>query len=147
MKISLFNSSAFLEVRWLLTFSPEIYYISSILLPTFIHVCLLFFLISSPQIKVSVAQGHVHTPSPKPRFKSYVYTQTAYVMSSDQKGRMFPPQVCQYYFFVVNNTLLLICLCLLWEINAPFLLVSILIFSDILLRVFCVIWVSQLFLP
>ncbi|KAG8137241.1 hypothetical protein E2320_004495, partial [Naja naja] len=46
----------------------------------------------SQQIKVSVAQGHVRTPSPKPRFKSYAYTQTAYVMSSDQKGMMFPPQ-------------------------------------------------------
>ncbi|XP_078246601.1 dystrophin isoform X8 [Pogona vitticeps] len=48
----------------------------------------------SQQIKVSVAQGHVRTPSPpsKPRFKSYAYTQAAYVMSPDQKGRMFPPQ-------------------------------------------------------
>ncbi|KAJ6667635.1 hypothetical protein lerEdw1_016756 [Lerista edwardsae] len=48
----------------------------------------------SQQIKVSVAQGHVHSPSPppKPRFKSYAYTQAAYVMSPDQKGRMFPPQ-------------------------------------------------------
>ncbi|ETE58322.1 hypothetical protein L345_15956, partial [Ophiophagus hannah] len=46
----------------------------------------------SQQIKVSVEQGHVRTPSPKPRFKSYAYTQTAYVMSSDQKGMMFPPQ-------------------------------------------------------
>ncbi|XP_077199071.1 dystrophin isoform X4 [Paroedura picta] len=47
----------------------------------------------SHQIKVSVAQGHVHTPSPpKPRFKSYAYTQAAYVMSPDQKGRMFLPQ-------------------------------------------------------
>ncbi|EMP32683.1 Dystrophin [Chelonia mydas] len=47
----------------------------------------------SEQITVSVAQGHVHTPSPpKPRFKSYAYTQAAYVMSPDQKGRQFPPQ-------------------------------------------------------
>ncbi|XP_048351416.1 dystrophin isoform X1 [Sphaerodactylus townsendi] len=48
----------------------------------------------SQQIKVSVAQGHVRTPlpPPKPRFKSYAYTQAAYVMSPDQKGRMFPPQ-------------------------------------------------------
>uniref|UniRef100_A0A670Z093 Dystrophin n=1 Tax=Pseudonaja textilis TaxID=8673 RepID=A0A670Z093_PSETE len=46
----------------------------------------------SQQIKVSVAQGPMCTPSPKPRFKSYAYTQTAYVMSSDQKGMMFPPQ-------------------------------------------------------
>ncbi|XP_048719602.2 dystrophin isoform X6 [Caretta caretta] len=47
----------------------------------------------SEQITVSVAQGHVHTPSPpKPRFKSYAYTQAAYVLSPDQKGRQFPPQ-------------------------------------------------------
>uniref|UniRef100_A0A803SQ69 Calponin-homology (CH) domain-containing protein n=1 Tax=Anolis carolinensis TaxID=28377 RepID=A0A803SQ69_ANOCA len=48
----------------------------------------------SQQIKVSVAQGHVRSPSPpsKPRFKSYAYTQAAYVMSPDPKGKMFPPQ-------------------------------------------------------
>ncbi|XP_053242942.1 dystrophin isoform X5 [Podarcis raffonei] len=48
----------------------------------------------SQQIKVSVAQGHVRTPSPppKPRFKSYAYTQAAYVMSPDPKGKVFPPQ-------------------------------------------------------
>ncbi|XP_066434053.1 dystrophin isoform X1 [Eleutherodactylus coqui] len=48
----------------------------------------------SQQITVNVAQGRVHTPSPppKPRFKSYAYTQAAYVMYSDQKGRQFPPQ-------------------------------------------------------
>ncbi|XP_063809546.1 dystrophin isoform X5 [Pseudophryne corroboree] len=48
----------------------------------------------SQQITVSVAQGRVHTPSPppKPRFKSYAYTQAAYVMHPDQKGRHFPPQ-------------------------------------------------------
>uniref|UniRef100_A0A8D0EDL3 Calponin-homology (CH) domain-containing protein n=1 Tax=Salvator merianae TaxID=96440 RepID=A0A8D0EDL3_SALMN len=49
----------------------------------------------SQKIQVSVAQGHVRTPSPpsKPRFKSYAYTQAAYVMSPDQKRRMFPPQL------------------------------------------------------
>ncbi|MGH0119574.1 UNVERIFIED_CONTAM: hypothetical protein FKN15_032399 [Acipenser sinensis] len=48
----------------------------------------------SQQITVSVAQGHVRTPSPslKPRYKSYAYTQAAYVMSSDQKRRHFSPQ-------------------------------------------------------
>ncbi|XP_074850648.1 dystrophin isoform X3 [Carettochelys insculpta] len=48
----------------------------------------------SEQITVSLAQGHVRTPSPpsKPRFKSYAYTQAAYVMSPGQKGRHFPPQ-------------------------------------------------------
>ncbi|XP_033003092.1 dystrophin isoform X5 [Lacerta agilis] len=48
----------------------------------------------SQQIKVSVAQGHVRTPSPppKPRFKSYAYTQAAYVMSPDPKGKVFPSQ-------------------------------------------------------
>uniref|UniRef100_A0A8D0H0Q5 Calponin-homology (CH) domain-containing protein n=1 Tax=Sphenodon punctatus TaxID=8508 RepID=A0A8D0H0Q5_SPHPU len=48
----------------------------------------------SQKITVSVAQGHVHIPSPppKPRFKSYAYTQAAYVMSPDQKRRQFPPQ-------------------------------------------------------
>ncbi|XP_069495183.1 dystrophin isoform X3 [Ambystoma mexicanum] len=46
------------------------------------------------QITLSVAQGHVRTPSPpsKPRFKSYAYTQAAYVLSPDQKQRPFPPQ-------------------------------------------------------
>uniref|UniRef100_A0A8D0L743 Calponin-homology (CH) domain-containing protein n=1 Tax=Sphenodon punctatus TaxID=8508 RepID=A0A8D0L743_SPHPU len=49
----------------------------------------------SQKITVSVAQGHVHIPSPppKPRFKSYAYTQAAYVMSPDQKRRQFPPQL------------------------------------------------------
>ncbi|KAM9320033.1 dystrophin-like [Gastrophryne carolinensis] len=48
----------------------------------------------SQQITVNVAQGRVYTPSPplKPRFKSYAYTQAAYVMYPDQKGRQFPPQ-------------------------------------------------------
>ncbi|XP_075121172.1 dystrophin isoform X11 [Leptodactylus fuscus] len=48
----------------------------------------------SQQITVNVAQGRVHTPSPppKPRFKSYAYTQAAYVMYPDQKGRQFPSQ-------------------------------------------------------
>nr|XP_014433950.1 dystrophin isoform X7 [Pelodiscus sinensis] len=48
----------------------------------------------SEQISVTLAQGHVHTPSPppKPRFKSYAYTQAAYVMSPGQKGRQFTPQ-------------------------------------------------------
>ncbi|CAH2223155.1 dystrophin isoform X1, partial [Pelobates cultripes] len=48
----------------------------------------------SQQINVNVAQGRVHTPSPpsKPRFKSYAYTQAAYVMYPDQKRRQFPPQ-------------------------------------------------------
>ncbi|XP_044140656.1 dystrophin isoform X4 [Bufo gargarizans] len=48
----------------------------------------------SQQITVNVAQGRVHTPSPppKPRFKSYAYTQAAYVMYPDQKGRQYPPQ-------------------------------------------------------
>ncbi|RXM31709.1 Dystrophin [Acipenser ruthenus] len=48
----------------------------------------------SQQITVSVAQGRVRTPSPslKPRYKSYAYTQAAYVMSSDQKRRRFSPQ-------------------------------------------------------
>ncbi|XP_053563574.1 dystrophin isoform X5 [Bombina bombina] len=47
------------------------------------------------QITVNVAQGSVHSPSPppsKPRFKSYAYTQAAYVMYPDQKRRPFPPQ-------------------------------------------------------
>uniref|UniRef100_A0A8D2LM73 Dystrophin n=1 Tax=Varanus komodoensis TaxID=61221 RepID=A0A8D2LM73_VARKO len=41
-----------------------------------------------------VNSGHVRTPSPppKPRFKSYAYTQAAYVMSPDPKGKMFPTQ-------------------------------------------------------
>ncbi|KAG2456401.1 DMD protein, partial [Polypterus senegalus] len=48
----------------------------------------------SQQITVSVAQGRVRTPSPspKPRYKSYAYTQAAYVTSPDQKRRRFSPQ-------------------------------------------------------
>ncbi|XP_068124423.1 dystrophin isoform X5 [Hyperolius riggenbachi] len=48
----------------------------------------------SQQITVNVAPGRVHTPSPppKPRFKSYAYTQAAYVMYPDQKGRQYLPQ-------------------------------------------------------
>ncbi|KAM4797278.1 dystrophin [Rhinophrynus dorsalis] len=51
----------------------------------------------SQQITVSVAEGRVHTPSPPPkhRFKSYAYTQTAYVMYPDQKDRQFSPQRLQ----------------------------------------------------
>uniref|UniRef100_A0A6I8QSI2 Dystrophin n=1 Tax=Xenopus tropicalis TaxID=8364 RepID=A0A6I8QSI2_XENTR len=48
----------------------------------------------SQHITVSVAEGSVHTPSPppKPRYKSYAYTQAAYVMYPDQKSRPFPQQ-------------------------------------------------------
>ncbi|KAJ8003692.1 hypothetical protein DPEC_G00150960 [Dallia pectoralis] len=43
----------------------------------------------SQQITVSLAQGRVHPPSPtpSPRYKSYAYTQAAYVKSPDQKRR------------------------------------------------------------
>ncbi|XP_036396175.1 dystrophin isoform X3 [Megalops cyprinoides] len=45
----------------------------------------------SQQITVSVAQGRVRSPSPslKPRYKSYTYTQAAYVKSPEQKRRRF----------------------------------------------------------
>ncbi|KAJ8350389.1 hypothetical protein SKAU_G00255190 [Synaphobranchus kaupii] len=48
----------------------------------------------SQQITVSVAQGRVRSPSPslKPRYKSYTYTQAAYVKSPDQKRRRFTSQ-------------------------------------------------------
>ncbi|KAJ8253066.1 hypothetical protein GJAV_G00208740 [Gymnothorax javanicus] len=48
----------------------------------------------SQQITVSVAQGRVRTPSPslKPRYKSYTYTQAAYVKSPEQKRRRFTSQ-------------------------------------------------------
>ncbi|XP_026713959.1 dystrophin isoform X9 [Athene cunicularia] len=42
------------------------------------------------EITVSVPQGP--SPSPKPRFKSYAYTQAVYVSSPDQKRRQVPPQ-------------------------------------------------------
>uniref|UniRef100_A0A8C0FEI6 Dystrophin n=1 Tax=Bubo bubo TaxID=30461 RepID=A0A8C0FEI6_BUBBB len=48
----------------------------------------------SQEITVSVPQGP--SPSPKPRFKSYAYTQAVYVTPPDQKRRQVPPQVCQY---------------------------------------------------
>uniref|UniRef100_A0A8C9TMH4 Dystrophin n=1 Tax=Scleropages formosus TaxID=113540 RepID=A0A8C9TMH4_SCLFO len=48
----------------------------------------------SQQITVSVAQGRVRSPSPtpKPRYKSYAYTQAAYVKSPEQKRRRFTSQ-------------------------------------------------------
>uniref|UniRef100_A0A3P9PHK4 Dystrophin-like n=1 Tax=Poecilia reticulata TaxID=8081 RepID=A0A3P9PHK4_POERE len=47
----------------------------------------------SQQITVSVAQGRVRSPSPQPRYKSYAYTQAAYVKSPEQKRRRFTEQV------------------------------------------------------
>ncbi|XP_012585751.1 PREDICTED: dystrophin isoform X6 [Condylura cristata] len=47
----------------------------------------------SQQITVSLAQGYERTPSsPKPRFKSYAYTQAAYVTTSDATRSPFPSQ-------------------------------------------------------
>ncbi|KAM4537973.1 dystrophin-like [Fundulus diaphanus] len=46
----------------------------------------------SQQITVSVAQGRVRSPSPQPRYKSYAYTQAAYVKSPEQKRRRFTEQ-------------------------------------------------------
>ncbi|KAM6151297.1 dystrophin isoform 1-T1 [Rhynchocyon petersi] len=47
----------------------------------------------SQQITVSLAQGYERTSSsPKPRFKSYAYTQAAYVTTSDPTRSPFPPQ-------------------------------------------------------
>uniref|UniRef100_A0A669AVD6 Dystrophin n=1 Tax=Oreochromis niloticus TaxID=8128 RepID=A0A669AVD6_ORENI len=39
----------------------------------------------SEQITVNVAQGRVQSPCPQPRYKSYAYTQAAYVQSPEQK--------------------------------------------------------------
>uniref|UniRef100_A0A3B4XHH7 Calponin-homology (CH) domain-containing protein n=1 Tax=Seriola lalandi dorsalis TaxID=1841481 RepID=A0A3B4XHH7_SERLL len=47
----------------------------------------------SQQITVSVAQGRVRSPSPQHRYKSYAYTQAAYVKSPEQKRRRFTDQV------------------------------------------------------
>uniref|UniRef100_A0A3Q2ECP2 Calponin-homology (CH) domain-containing protein n=1 Tax=Cyprinodon variegatus TaxID=28743 RepID=A0A3Q2ECP2_CYPVA len=47
----------------------------------------------SQQITLSVAQGRVRSPSPQPRYKSYAYTQAAYVKSPEQKRRRFTEQV------------------------------------------------------
>ncbi|XP_067116720.1 dystrophin isoform X2 [Osmerus mordax] len=49
----------------------------------------------SQQITVSVAQGRVRSPSPSPqtRYKSYAYTQAAYVQSPEQKRRRFTDQL------------------------------------------------------
>ncbi|EPQ19107.1 Sentrin-specific protease 2 [Myotis brandtii] len=47
----------------------------------------------SQQITVSLAQGYERTPSsPKPRFKSYAYTQAAYMATSDPTRSPFPSQ-------------------------------------------------------
>ncbi|XP_061571903.1 dystrophin isoform X2 [Cololabis saira] len=47
----------------------------------------------SQQITVSVAQGRVQSPSPPPRYKSYAYTQAAYVKSPELKRRRFTDQL------------------------------------------------------
>ncbi|XP_013770092.1 dystrophin-like [Pundamilia nyererei] len=47
----------------------------------------------SEQITVNVAQGRVQSPSPQPRYKSYAYTQAAYVQSPEQKRRRFTDQL------------------------------------------------------
>uniref|UniRef100_A0A8C6U9L0 Calponin-homology (CH) domain-containing protein n=1 Tax=Neogobius melanostomus TaxID=47308 RepID=A0A8C6U9L0_9GOBI len=49
----------------------------------------------SQQITVSVAQGRVRSPSPQQRYKSYAYTQAAYVKSPEQKRRRFTEQDLQ----------------------------------------------------
>lgn len=50
------------------------------------------------QITVSLAQGYERTPSsPKPRFKSYAYTQAAYVTTSDAPRSPFPSLVSNLY--------------------------------------------------
>ncbi|VCW66022.1 unnamed protein product, partial [Gulo gulo] len=47
----------------------------------------------SQQITVSLAQGYERTPSsPKPRFKSYAYTQAAYVATSEPTRSLLPSQ-------------------------------------------------------
>ncbi|CAG04995.1 unnamed protein product, partial [Tetraodon nigroviridis] len=46
----------------------------------------------SQQITLNVAQGRVQSPSPQPRYKSYAYTQAAYVKSPEQKRRRFTDQ-------------------------------------------------------
>ncbi|XP_051915019.1 dystrophin isoform X6 [Hippocampus zosterae] len=46
----------------------------------------------SQQITVSVAQGRVQSPPAQPRYKSYAYTQAAYVKSPEQKRRRFTDQ-------------------------------------------------------
>ncbi|XP_070318206.1 dystrophin isoform X6 [Odocoileus virginianus] len=47
----------------------------------------------SQQITVSLAQGYERAPSsPQPRFKSYAYTQAAYVSTSDPTRSPFPSQ-------------------------------------------------------
>lgn len=55
------------------------------------------------QITVSLAQGYERTPSsPKPRFKSYAYTQAAYVATSDPTRSPLPSQVCQHLLSVLQ---------------------------------------------
>ncbi|KAK7166628.1 hypothetical protein R3I93_006395 [Phoxinus phoxinus] len=48
----------------------------------------------SQQITVSVAQSHVRTPSPsyKPRFRSYAFTQAAYVKTPEQQRKFLTAQ-------------------------------------------------------
>lgn len=56
------------------------------------------------QITVSLAQGYERAPSsPKPRFKSYAYTQAAYVTTSDPTRSPLPSQVCQHLLSVLQT--------------------------------------------
>lgn len=65
------------------------------------------FSLSSPtslQITVSLAQGYEQTSSsPKPRFKSYAYTQAAYVATSDSTRSPFPSQVCSHLLSLLHT--------------------------------------------
>lgn len=75
-------------------FLPLLFFLSypscQLFLPLYLSYILL---ISLSQITVSVAQGRVRSPSPQPRYKSYAYTQAAYVKSPEQKRRRFTDQV------------------------------------------------------
>lgn len=58
----------------------------------------------SQQITVSLAQGYEQTSSsPKPRFKSYAYTQAAYVATSDSTRSPFPSQVCSHLLSLLHT--------------------------------------------
>ena len=60
------------------------------------------------QISVSLAQGCERaSSSPQPRFRSYAYTQAAYVSTSDPTRSPFPPQVCQHLLSVLPTKELL----------------------------------------
>lgn len=93
---STFIFCCFFCIIWLLDLSLCVLHSFASLILPLLPLLSSFSVLFSPslsQITVSVAQGRVRSPSPQPRYKSYAYTQAAYVKSPEQKRRRFTDQV------------------------------------------------------